>query len=108
MCLVCIIFILGTSEKGKLAAPWAELNFIGNFKIITAGKGSFCDIYSLCQIGPLFLPLHYFHSYRDALGVKKKYFKNKIVEFCARIELKLKKLKKTVKSEKKSSKMPVF
>ena len=36
-----------------------------------------------CQIGLLFFPLHYFHSFRDGLGVKKSnfFFTNKSVQF---------------------------
>ena len=36
-----------------------------------------------CQIGLLFSPLHYFHSFRDGLGVKKSnfFFTNKSVQF---------------------------
>ena len=62
-----------------------------------------------CQIGLLFFPFHYFHSFRDGLGVKKSNFFSQInlFSFCARIEPKLSKFQKTVKIEKKSSKNPV-
>ena len=37
---------------------------------------------SQCQIGLLFFTLHYFHSFRDDLGVKKSnFFTNKSVQF---------------------------
>ena len=53
-----------------------------------------------CRIGLLFFPLHYFHSFRDGLGVKK----SNLFSFFARIEPKLSKFQKTVKIDKKSSK----
>ena len=71
-----------------------------------------CSTYaSQCQIGLLFFPLHYFHSYRDGLGVKKSkknFLQINLFCFCARIEPKLNKLQKTIKIDKKSSKNPCF
>ena len=56
------------------------------------------------QIGLLFFPLHYFHSFRDGLGVKK----SNLFRFFARIEPKLSKFQKTVKIDKKSWKKSCF
>ena len=66
------------------------------------------DTIAQCQIGLLFFPLHYFHSFRDGLGVKKSILQINLFSFCARIEPKLSKFQKTVKIDKKSSKNPCF
>ena len=98
-------------------SDWCRFNFQKDVKpknVITKMswlyKALLSAWFSQCQIGLLFFPLHYFHSFRDGLGVKKSNFFSQInlFSFCARIEPKLSKLQKTVKMDKKSSKKPSF
>ena len=66
---------------------------------------------SQCQIGPLFFPLHYFHSFRDDLGdktSKKNILQINLLSFWAKIEPKLSKLQKTIKIEKKNHQKSLF
>ena len=61
-----------------------------------------------CQIGLLFFPLHYFHSFRDGLGVKKSNFFYK--KICSVFALEMshnwdnfKKLSKVTKNHQKNA-----
>ena len=50
-----------------------------------------------CQIGPLFFPLPYFHSFRDGVEcqkIQKNILQINLISFCATIKLKLSKLQK--------------
>ena len=94
-----ILISINLTETSKVVL--FMLNFCRNLR---------CHL-AQCQIGLLFFPLHYCHSFRDGLGVKKSNFyflQINLFSFCARIEPKLNKLQKTVKIDKKSSKKPCF
>ena len=90
-----ILISINLTETSKVVL--FMLNFCRNLR---------CHL-AQCQIGLLFFPLHYCHSFRDGLGVKKSNFyflQINLFSFCARIEPKLSKFKKNCQNHQSSKK----